>query len=206
MYLEESGTGNAEFPDNDGVFHLGATPLSRWKVCGQSAVAGTPSNWEIPAGTSLRPQFNSTQSSSRSSWNVSSNPAEFRTSTWAPATSPLNMIAPGSGKKRTRPPVANIKRTIPYVTLGIDKTKKSVCMEDIINNVYIKVAEDSVSPSAIIEAAALKIITDPEELVILDAKFIPVERDQTGMSVSTRNVDLSILVHFIIIVVYNYRY
>ena len=48
------------------------------------------------------------------------------------------------------------------------------------SNVYIKVPEDSVSPSVILEAAVHRIGTDPEELIILDSKFIPVESDQTG--------------------------
>lgn len=51
-------------------------------------------------------------------------------------------------------------------------------MDNTINNVYIKVPENSLSMSAIMSALATKINCVPDDLVILDVKFLQVTDDK----------------------------
>lgn len=57
-------------------------------------------------------------------------------------------------------------------------------MDETISNMFIKIAEDAMSPSAVVQDAARKIGNGmvPEDLMVLDSKFIPVDIDQTGNS------------------------
>lgn len=68
----------------------------------------------------------------------------------------------------------SFKRSIPLVTLSLDHTGKNVAVESTDDNVYIKIPESSVSVPAILSEIGAKVSIQPDELVILDSKCIPV--------------------------------
>lgn len=70
------------------------------------------------------------------------------------------------------------KRSIPLVALCLDDSCRNILVDSTINNVYVKVSESSLSVSSILSAVATKINSIPEELVILDAKFIEIADDK----------------------------
>lgn len=71
-----------------------------------------------------------------------------------------------------------LKRSIPFVSLCLDQTNRNIVIDSIINNVYIKIADSSVSGQAILSAVASKVGCESTDLVILDAKFVEVSDDK----------------------------
>lgn len=72
-----------------------------------------------------------------------------------------------------------LKRTIPFVSLSMNG--KNMCVDSIISNTYIKIAEDNVSPQAIVAEVAAKISVSEDELILLDPKFVPLtDADNPG--------------------------
>ena len=51
-------------------------------------------------------------------------------------------------------------------------------VDNTINNVYVKVPENSLSVKSILSAVATKLSSTPEDLVILDVKFLEVTDDK----------------------------
>ena len=77
-----------------------------------------------------------------------------------------------------------LKRFFPLVTLTVDRTGKSVVVDSTLNNVYVRIPESTVSVPCILSEIGKKTSIDPEELVILDNKMIPVSDDK-GVFMST---------------------
>ena len=71
-----------------------------------------------------------------------------------------------------------MKQSIPYVALGFDQSNRNIVVESIINNVYIKIPENSISAQSILSAMAEKIQVDANTLVILDVKFLEISDDK----------------------------
>ena len=88
------------------------------------------------------------------------------------------MVGPGV---RPEHPVTMLKKTIQYVSLAIEPNGKSLCVEATHNNIFLKIAEEDLSPSSIIAEAARKIGLAQEQIVLLDSKFLRVDESQTGM-------------------------
>lgn len=84
----------------------------------------------------------------------------------------------GTRKKANQPFDTFLKRSIPYVALGLDQSGKNIIVDTIISNVYIKVPENSVSVAAILSTMATKLNCDANELVILDVKFLEISDDK----------------------------
>ena len=92
-------------------------------------------------------------------------------------------LLPSSSKPRnttTAEQCFNFKRTIPYVTLNLDDYGK-ITVETTIDNVYVKIPENNLSVSSILSSIASK-VTDvgSDDLVLLDAKFIPISDVDKG--------------------------
>lgn len=71
-----------------------------------------------------------------------------------------------------------LKRSIPFVSLCLDQTSRNIVIDSIISNVYIKIADSSVSGQSILSAVASKVDCEATDLVILDVKFIEVSDDK----------------------------
>lgn len=81
----------------------------------------------------------------------------------------------GSSLQNKRSVLANqpyekfLKRSIPFVSLCLDQTNRNIVIDSIISNVYIKIADSSVSGQALLSAVAAKVGCGTTDLVILDA-------------------------------------
>jgi hypothetical protein len=71
-----------------------------------------------------------------------------------------------------------LKRSIPFVSLCLDQTNRNIVIDSIISNVYVKIADSSVSGQAVLSAVASKVACESIDLVILDAKFVEVSDDK----------------------------
>ena len=58
-----------------------------------------------------------------------------------------------------------------------DSSGRSMCVDSIVSNVYVKIPDDSVCTQAIPSDIAAKIGTDDKDLTLLDSKFVPVTDD-----------------------------
>lgn len=157
--MEEDITNNAEFPEN-GMFNLGQVPSSKYKVCGESSE-----------------QIDNSSEPSRPRFTFRS-PVPGATSGWGQprpwAGDNSNDPGPSNPLPRKKPRYENyFKRTIPYVSMSTGGNGKSICVDTIISNVYVRLADDNVTPQAILTDISSKITIDVEELVLLDAKFVP---------------------------------
>ena len=160
MYLEEDMTNHAEFPEN-GLFNLGSLHGSKYKVCGE------PMEQADGRETPIRPRFALRTSSG---WG--------QPRPWASENLSSNQPGPSSALLRKKPKYEScLKRTIPYVSLATDSSGRSICVDSIITNVYIKIPDDNVSTQTVLTEIACKINSDENELVLLDSKFIPVTDD-----------------------------
>jgi len=65
-------------------------------------------------------------------------------------------------------------QSFPFVSLSLDYAKKNIIVDSTNDNVYIKIPESSVSVAAIVSEISTKVSHQPEELIILDSKLIPV--------------------------------
>ena len=68
--------------------------------------------------------------------------------------------------------------------LNCGPDRKSVVVDSTLNNVYVRIPESTVSVPCILSDIGKKTSIDPEELVILDNKMIPVSDDK-GVFMST---------------------
>ena len=71
-----------------------------------------------------------------------------------------------------------MKKTIPFVSLSLDLSGRNIIVDNTINNVYIKIPENTVSVESILAAIAAKIGCEVTELVLLDVKFIEISNDK----------------------------
>ena len=70
------------------------------------------------------------------------------------------------------------KRTIPYVSLGIEGGNgRNLCVDTIIRNLFLKLPESTVSAAAILAEAGSRISNLQDELLLLDSKYIPIAAD-----------------------------
>ena len=61
------------------------------------------------------------------------------------------------------------------------EARKNVTVESTIDSVYVKIPEKSVCVSSILEEVAVRVGMAAEDLVVLDAKFLPVSSDESGL-------------------------
>ena len=158
IYLEEEVTKNVEFP-SDGKFTN--IQFGRYKCCGDhdevdemQHTSAQPKSWSLP-----RPWKHDNPSWSNTSGPSSSGPFQ-------------------RSKKMCQPYEVFLKRSIPYVALGLDHSGRNIIVDGTINNIYIKIPENTVSAQAILSAMATKIGCEVAELVILDVKFLEVSDDK----------------------------
>lgn len=157
IYLEEELTKHVEFP-TDGKFDI--TSYGRFQVNGDSAEE-VDSNVESP-----RP-FTSNVWSLPRPWNAG----------------PSSSRGPPGGIRSKKPSVPQpyelfLKKTIPFVSLCLDQSGRNIIVNHTINNIYIKIPENSVSVQSIIAAMASKITCDANELIMLDVKFLEISDDK----------------------------
>lgn len=145
------------------MFDLGTLPGTKYKVSGEPevttvAVESTRPRYQLPLSTG---------------------------SGWGPSRPWLSRDE-GSGpssaiNSRNRPRYeACLKRTIPFVTLCPDQSCRSMCIDTVISNLYLKIPESEVSLDAILTAAGPKVDVAMEQLVLLDSTFVPVTDDGKG--------------------------
>ena len=176
LYLEEMYTKNAEFPE-EGKFKLKDDVLyTHYTVCGDADdCEGTP-----PGADVIPPQQPGP-----------SHPSSSFTSEWLiprPWASIYNQakqkVNPLSHLKKSVPAynAAALKRTFPYVSLCLDHTGKNITVESTIDSIYVKIPQNSVRVSGILEEVAMRVGMPAEDLVLLDAKFVAVSNDEKGVS------------------------
>ena len=155
-----------QFPE-DGKFKLKDDVLyTHYIVCGD------PESAPLATESTPAPQPSPTNPSS------SATPGWSIPRPWAP----LNnlKVNPLNCSKNSRPVYseATLKRTFPYVSLCLEHTGKNVTVESTIDSIYVKIPENSVCVSSILEEVAVRVGSAAEDLVILDAKFLPVSSDE----------------------------
>ena len=168
IFLEAEGSRNVEYPE-EGRFKLVDTgPGMKYIVCGdpdagESAPSVIPSSQPGPSNPSS------------SGWSIPR--------PWA-----LNNQVSLKGNqlsrcKKTLPMnnAAMLKRTFPYVSLSLDHTGKNITVESTIDSIYVKIPESSVCASSILEEVAIRVGSVAEDLVLLDAKFLPGSNDERGL-------------------------
>lgn len=186
-----------EFAGYDGVFNLSVGPhqIPKYKVCGEDQLT-SQRNQQVPGQSTelvnqpprypVRPHFTPRRGSSN--WN-----AEFsslfnqrqladmlndQTAGVSSLSTPLSKRSRATGKTDSF-----WKRTIPYVTLGIEGNGKSLFVESTEKNLFLKLPESQVSAASIVTAASSRISNLQDELLLLDSKFIPISTDDaTGYS------------------------
>lgn len=80
-----------------------------------------------------------------------------------------------------------LKKSIPFVSLCLDQSCRNIIVDSIINNVYIKIPDSSVSALGIISTMATKIGCEPNDLILLDVKFIEIADDKGECAVIQRS-------------------
>ena len=91
-------------------------------------------------------------------------------------------------KSQYQSPLCNyethFKRCVPLVSLGLDGTsKKALVVESTDENVYVKLSQSSVSLFGILSAIGNKVSIPPDDLILLDAKLIPVSDEKGQLTV-----------------------
>ena len=56
-----------------------------------------------------------------------------------------------------------------------------ITVESTIESIYVKIPESSVCASSILEEVVIRVGSVAEDLVLLDAKFLPVSNDERGL-------------------------
>ena len=162
--MEEDITDNAEFPDN-GVFDLRHMPGSKYKVCGETSTVEQLDGTE----NAMRPRFVVCGPG------VTSGHGWGQPRPWASESFSSDQPGPSNALLRKKPKYdLCLKRTIPYVSLAMDSSGRSMCVDSIVSNVYGKIPNDTVHKLFYVAA---KIGTDDKELTFLDSKFVPVTDD-----------------------------
>ena len=173
LYLEEMYTKNAEFPE-EGKFTLKDDVLyTHYTVCGDADdCEGTPPGADVIPPQQPGPSHPS--SSFTSGWSIPH--------PWASVYS--QKVNPLSRPKKNVPAynAAALKRTFPYVSLCLDHTGKNITVESTIDSIYVKIPQNSVCVSGILEEVAMRVGMPAEDFVLLDAKFVPVSNDERGSS------------------------
>ena len=87
---------------------------------------------------------------------------------------------------------ATLKRTFPYVSLCLDHTGKNVTVESTIDSIYVKLPDNAVCVSSVLEEVSACVGFPAEDLILLDSKFVPLSNDERGLNSAlvTRNVQL----------------
>ena len=160
-------TKNAEFPE-DGRFKIkDDEPFSHYVVCGEDDLC------ESIKESVSSPQPGPSNSCFPPDW-----------STFHPWSTQKNRkVNPLSLSKKT--PMlasnpANVKRTFPYVSLCLDHTGKNVAVESTIDSIYVKLPENAVCVSSVLEEVSARVGFPAEDLILLDSKFVPVNNDERG--------------------------
>lgn len=156
MYLEDDAQ-HAEFPGDNGAFTL---TNNRYKVCGdednQSSSASSP-----PTPPPV--------------WNT---PISWQSQRGGRMPFPTN----SHGKQLVGRPnyeSAYFKRSIPLVSLSLNKTGKNIVIENPPDeNVFVKVPESVLSVDAILAEVGKKTSLLPSDLVLLDSKVLVVSDDK----------------------------
>ena len=169
---------NAEFPE-EGKFQLTPLPGNRYKVCGDpEEVQGVEDSHHMPSSVGSLSQCpsGSIPGPSTRGWSI---PRPWM-STVHSGPMPFSSIAnPPKGKKiQSQGYEPYLKRSIPLVTLSLDHTGKNIIIDSTNDNVYVKIPESSVSVPSILSEIGMKASIQPEELVILDSKFLPITDDK----------------------------
>ena len=173
IYLEEDVTKNAEFPE-DGRFDVLTTPGNRYKVCGDSENTSSDSGNadERVDSPSVRPMFTGS-----GQWSVPR--------PWQQQPEVTQGAGHSSSSRKKSSSVhyeSSLKRSIPHVSLCLDDSGRNMCVDSIISNVYIKIPDSNVSLQTILSEVAAKIGESPNDLILLDSKFIEIGDDSRGMS------------------------
>lgn len=161
IYLEEDLTGHDEFAVAGKFGDLG---FGRYEVCGDlaSEAEQVPRNVEgFAPQPSPRP------------WSIG------RPWTSQPSTSLQVSATPRNATLMAKQTYEKfLKRSIPFVSLCLDQANRNIVIDSIVSNVYIKIADSSVSGQSILSEVAPKVGCEAADLMILDAKFIEVSDDK----------------------------
>ena len=169
LFLEEDITKNAEFPI-DGKFQLPSA--NKYKVCGEpatdKATGRESASLSFPSPHTQMPGPSGTQRG----WSLPR--------PWASDGCVLfhSHFSSKGKRQETTSYEPFLKRSFPLVTLTVDRTGKSVVVDSTLNNVYVRIPESTVSALCILSEIGKKTGIDPQELVILDNKMIPVSDDK----------------------------
>ena len=158
LYLEEMFTKNVEFSEN-GMFKINADALfCHYTVCGEDESIST-SAIELPSPST----------------NFSPGWSGFRP--WS-----THNASKGNLSKKNPVPASRtvFRRTFPYATLCLDHTGKNVAVESTIDSIYVKLPEESVCVRSVLEEVSTRVGLPADDLVLLDAKFIPVNIEERG--------------------------
>ena len=172
IFLEAEGSRNVEFPE-EGRFKLVDTgPGMKYIVCGD------PDTGEnAPSVSGFIPSSQPGPSNpSSSGWSIPR--------PWALLNNQVSLKGNQLSRTKKTLPMSNaamLKRTFPYVSLSLDHTGKNITVESTIDSVYVKIPESSVCASSILDEVAIRVGSVAEDLVILDAKFLPVSNDERGL-------------------------
>ncbi len=167
LYLEEDISNHAEFPE-DGKFHLPPYHGGRYKVCGDRK---SPENED--AGPSMPGNAVAAQQC----------PMIFGWSLPRPWVTPSPLIpgkpSPLGGSKSSQAYTEpTFRRSLPYVSLCLDQTGRNIAVDTTIDNVYIKIPDNSVSVGSILAEVGNKVHNPAEQLTLLDSKYVPVSDDK----------------------------
>ncbi len=175
LYLEEEITKNAEFP-NEGQFNLPGG-MGTYRVCGESESSGSPASAEsFPSPSQPGPSGMVVNTPPVSAgWSVPRPWATVHSQMLSSKPNPLNRT-----RKNQPYTESSLKRSFPYVSLCLDHTGKHVVVENTIDNIYVKVPDSSVSVATILEEVGSRISVTAEDLLILDAKLVPVSSEERG--------------------------
>lgn len=165
IYLEEDITKNVEFPLAGKFVDI---RYGRFKCCGELDKNAPPNTnvEESPVPTAVPSQ----------PWSL---PRPWTNAAGSSSASGSSF----SRKKTSQPYEAFLKRSFPYVALGLDQSGRNIIVESTINNVYVKIPENAVSGQAILSVMATKIGCEVADLNLLDVKFIEVSDDKGEVKV-----------------------
>lgn len=173
--MEEDITKHAEFPE-EGKFNLPALHGNRYKICGDLEDAQT-SEESLPTTPSvLSPYVQSTSlpGPSTRNWSIPQLWMSSGTIARKPFSSTTNPLL---GKRPVNQAYETfLKKSIPFVTLSLEG--KNITIDSTNDNVYIRIPESAVSVLSILSEIGPKLSLQQDDLVLLDAKFIPVSDDK----------------------------
>ena len=153
MFLEDSHQ-HAEFPNENGEFSLSS---GSYKVCGD----------EEPPPSNSRPP-----SPPPPAWSA---PLQWRQQR---GRTPFLASSQGRAGPSTQYESSYFKRCIPFVSLSLNKSGKSIVIETTEENVFVKIPESTLSVDTILAELGKKVSLAPSDLVLLDSKFLSVSDDK----------------------------